>query len=452
MLDVPLPHNGWKLRPYQKPLWKYLTEGGKRALAVWHRRAGKDELALHWAMLAASQRPANYWHCLPLYEQCRKTVWNAVNPHSGRRRIDEAFPLELRSATNESEMLIRFVTGSTWQLVGSDSYDSLVGSSAAGITFSEYALSNPSAWTYLRPMIEENDGWAIFITTPRGRNHAFDMAQYAERTPSWFYERLSVKDTGALTDAQQAETLAELTAIYGEDQGKSMFAQEYLVSFNTSLLGSFYAFEMQAVRDEGRILPIEPIVTRPVNVSWDLGVGDDTALFWFQVVGSQVFILDCYSNSGVGVEHYRDIIMEREAKHGWQHGRDYVPHDANVFEFGAGRTRVETMQSLGLSPMRITRATLDDGINAVRRTLPLCVFHPRCEQGIAALELYRREWDDEKKCFKAKAVHDWTSDYADSFRYLSQAWRLEERVIKLPQSTGWRIPPPDEPRRGGIQL
>ena len=158
-------------------------------------------------------------------------------------------------------------------------------------------------------------------------------------------------------------------------------------------------------------------------VSWDLGIRDDTALWFFQTVGAQVFLLDCYSASGVGVEHYASVIEERTKRYGWAHGADFVPHDAKIKEWGSGRTRVETMQSFNLHPMLVPNASIADGINAARRLLPLCVFHPRCEEGINALEQYRREWDDDKKAFRASAVHDWTSHFADSFRYLAFAWR-----------------------------
>jgi hypothetical protein len=165
-------------------------------------------------------------------------------------------------------------------------------------------------------------------------------------------------------------------------------------------------------------------------------------------------LLDHYAASGQGLEHYVEVIRKREVEHGWKRGSAYVPHDAKVKEWGSGRTRVETMSSLGLKPILVPLASLDDGINAVRRALPLCVFHPRCEDGgISALEQYRREWDDERKCFTPKPLHDWSSNPADAFRYLAQGYRpAPRRVISAPIQRGWTIPPPNENRRRGIQL
>lgn len=405
-------------------MWDYLERGGRRAIAAWHRRAGKDDVLLHRTAVAMFERPASYWHCLPEFEQARKAIWTAVNPHTGKRRIDEAFPPEIRDSKDEQSMFMRLKNGATWQLIGSDRYNNLVGAGVAGVTFSEFALANPSAWGYIRPMLEENNGWAAFISTPRGRNHFKSLLDMAKGNPAWFAETLSIHDTAALTPEQIEESLAEYIALYGEDIGRAQFEQEYEVSFNAAILGAFYAREMVAVRREGRIDAVSPVEGKPVHRAWDIGVKDDTSIWWFQVVGAQVFVLDCYTSSGAGVEHYAEVIEQRRKEHGWTDGIDFVPHDARVKEWGTGRTRVETMQGYGLHPQVIPLATKLDGINAARKTLARCVFHPRCEEvGIAALEQYRREWDDEKKTFKANEVHDWTSHLADAFRYLSMAWR-----------------------------
>jgi hypothetical protein len=448
-ISVRVPYNSWLPRPHQQKLWEYLQAGGKRAMAVWHRRAGKDEVCLHRTMCAASQRIGNYWHCLPEYNQGRKAIWTAINAHSGKRRIDEAFPHELRANTNDNEMFIRFHNGSTWQVIGSDRYDATVGASVAGITYSEWALSNPSAWAYHRPMVEENEGWAAFITTPRGRNHALAMFQHATHSPEWFAQLLTVDDTGAMSAAALQGALAEYSALYGADVGRAQFRQEYYCDWNAAILGAYFALEMAQVRNEERIVAVDAL-DEPVHRAWDIGMKDDTSVWWWQMQGSQLVILDHYASSGVGVEHFADQIAARKAKHGWKDGTDFVPHDAKVKEWGTGKTRVETMQGFGLHPMLVPWATFQDGINAVRRTLPLCIFHPRTEEtGIAALEQYRREWDDEKKAFRASDVHDWTAHPAAAFRYLSLAWRLaERRGDDQPRKGGWQIPPPSEERTG----
>ena len=342
-------------------------------------------------------------------------------------------------------MFIRFKNGATWQVIGSDRYNSLVGAGVAGVAFSEWALANPSAWAYIRPMLEENNGWAAFITTPRGRNHAKTMYDMASTNPKWFAEISDVHKTGALSPEQLAESLAEYIAIYGEDLGRAQFEQEYECSFNAAILGAFYAREMSQVRKDGRVKAIEPMPVLPVHTAWDIGVRDSTAIWWFQVWGSRLLIVDFYMSHGAGVDHYAEVIDQK----GYPKGIDFVPHDAVVKEWGTGRTRVETMQSLGLRPQVVPQMSKLDGINAVRRTLPLCTFSDKCEEGISALEQYRREWDDERKTFKASEVHDWTSHAADAFRYLSAAWKaipkreVEERPVAQPGQV-WIGPPERE--------
>jgi hypothetical protein len=277
------------------------------------------------------------------------------------------------------------------------------------------------------------------------------MFRFAQASPNWFCETLTARDTGALTESELRSALEEYQALYGEDVGRAQFEQEYLCSWNAAILGAFYALEMATVRNENRIVEFEAFEDQLVHRAWDLGVRDDTAIWWFQgSPNGQCLLLDCYSASGVGVEHFASIIEQKEKEHGWKSGNDYVPHDAKIKEWGSGRTRVETMQALNLHPLLVPLATVADGINAARRLLPLCVFHPRCEEGTNALEQYRREWDDDKKAFRANAVHDWTSHFADAFRYLAQGFRpasprpAKRAVVPV---TGWVIPPPPETNR-----
>jgi phage terminase large subunit len=454
-LRITLP-NGWQPRAYQRPLWDYLERGGDRAIEIAHRRWGKDDVFLHRTAIAAHERVATYWHCLPEYEQARKAIWAAVNPHTGKRRIDEAFPPEIRESKDEQQMFIRFKNGSTWQVIGSDRYNSLVGAGVAGVTFSEWALCNPSSWGYIRPMMEENNGWAAFITTPRGKNHAKAMLDMARDNPRWFAEVSTIHDTGALTQEQLDESLLEYISLYGEDLGRAQFEQEYLCSFNAAIMGAFYAREMLAVRTEDRIQPVEPIDGRPVHTAWDLGVEDSTAIWWFQVVGAQIFILDYYVAHGYGVDHYAEVVKGKP----WPKGIDFVPHDAKVRQWGVpgARTRVESMLELGLHPQLVPMSTDMDGHQAVRKTLPSCVFHPRTEaEGMSALEQYHREWDDDLKTYKLKAQHDWSSHGAKAFQYLSQAWRAApvvavEQPKPQPKGTVVLLGPPVAPSKTRIRV
>src|ERR1035437_4163215 len=142
MPTIQLPNN-WVARPDQVPLWQFLKNGGTRAVEVAHRRWGKDDVALHFTARQHKVRVGNYWHMLPQFNQCRKAIWEAVNPRTGKKRIDEAFPEAIRTTIRNTDMYIEFIGGSSWQLVGSDNFNALVGSPPVGIVFSEYALSDP---------------------------------------------------------------------------------------------------------------------------------------------------------------------------------------------------------------------------------------------------------------------------------------------------------------------
>ncbi len=432
-----MPKHVYSVRRYQRQFHEALVNRTHdRLIAIWHRRAGKDDVLLDAMRTLALKDPGTYWHCFPEQKQARKAIWNGVNGKTGKRRILEAFPPQIIKRMQDDDMFIELTNGSTFQLIGSDRYDSTVGSGPKGIGYSEWALSNPAAWAYHQPMIRETKGFAAFITTPRGRNHAKKMYDTATG-PNWFRQLLSVEDTGALTAAEQADALKEYVDLYGIDMGESLFNQEYLCDFNAAILGAFYAREMLALRNEGRIDPaLEAVPGKPVHRAWDIGVRDDTSIWWFQVIGGQVFVLDVYTANGVGVDHYAEVIAQRRADHGWADGTDFVPHDAKVKEWGTGRTRVETMLTMGLHPVVVPQAGLLDGINALRRTLPRCVFHTRTEEvGISALEQYRREWDDDKKVFKPTPLHDWSSHLADAARYMALAWKTiqPEPMDALPQ-------------------
>lgn len=424
---IQLPHK-WRPRSYQLPLWRYLQAGGRHAEAIWHRRSGKDEVALHHTACAAFERKANYWHMLPEYAQARKAIWDAVNPHTGIRRIDEAFPMELRSFTREQEMMIGFKSGSTWQVVGSDSYNKLVGATPAGIVFSEWAIANPAARAYLRPILAENNGWQLYIGTPRGKNHAYKTYQTAKRSADSFAQILSARDTGVFSQARLDEELAAYIDEHGEDVGRSLFEQEYMCSFDAAILGSFYGRELQTAEREGRITVVDVDEAVPVDVVFDIGWSDDTAIWFFQVVRGEIHVIDYYAANTQPIEHYAKLLADR----GYSYRRDatgraiiWLPHDGWAKTFASnGRSSVEQFFEYGFHCKRVPELSLQDGIQAARKALPRCWFDAEyTAEGLEALKLYRREYDADKKVFKDKPLHDWTSHAADSFRYLAIVWR-----------------------------
>jgi phage terminase large subunit len=419
----------FRIRPHQRPFfstWTGIDKAGvkvpqkDRLIEIAHRRWGKDEIALRATLIKSQQRPASYWHLLPEYAQGRKALWTAVNPHTGKRRIDEAFPPECIESRDEQAMFLRFKWGSTWQIVGSDRFDSLVGAGVAGVVFSEWALANPSSWGYIRPMVEENNGWAAFITTPRGNNHAKAMYDMARTNPKWFAEVSDVNATGALTAEEQAEALAEYQAIYGIEFGRAMFEQEYLCSFSGAMIGAYWGAEVNKAEREGRIKEVEIDFAHPVHTAWDLGKATNNPIWCFQVIAGQPRIVDFYQPESDDLADWVKWLDDRG-----YHGTDYVPHDIIVTEWGSKRTRLETLQSLGRKPKRLPMVSVADGLQAGRVTINAAVFAdtPRVMAGIEGLKNYRRDWDDERKTFREIPVKDWAEHIGSAFRYLSLAWK-----------------------------
>jgi len=433
---IELPSN-WTPRPYQLPVWKYLHDGGKRAVTRWHRRAGKDDVFLNWTAMSAVERVGNYWYMLPLFAQARKSMWDAVTERkidgksAAKTRMDWAIPEGLRKNVNQQEMKITLINGSTIQLVGSDSFNSLVGSPPVGLVFSEYAISNPSAWAYLMPILEENGGWACFNSTPRGKNHFQKICMMAEDRAEWFYDTRTVDDTAIFTPTQMENIRQELYAQYGQEFGEAMFQQEYYVSFEAAVIGAIWADCIEKLRFNGRICSVPHDPKYPVHTAWDIGKKDSTAIWFFQVVGQDIHVINFHQSNHKEIDFYCDEVLRYNITSlGYRYGSQWLPHDATQDRLGqGGKTILQQFIDHGKRGdlgkfKRIPSVSRESGIQAARATFPRCKFDEAlCDDGIEALKFYHHAYDDEKKIFSDQPVHDWASDPADAFRYLSLVWK-----------------------------
>lgn len=451
---IRLPANNWQPRDYQKPAWKAWHTGCNHLELVWHRRSGKDDIALHGTAIKAMERPATYWHMLPLKEQARKAIWEAVNPHTGMKRIDEAFPREIRATTRENEMFIKFKNGSTWQVLGSDNFEGSIGSPPAGIVYSEWAQAKPSCRAYLRPILAENGGWQLFITTPRGKNHAHKTYNAALKNPNAFAQKLDAEQTGVLTLDQLAYERQAYIDDYGEAMGKALYEQEWLVSFEAAILGAYYGEECRAVEKSGRLCEFEHDPDFPVHTVWDLGHDDDCVILFYQVIHGEVRLLEYISESFKDLSFYVSqitgieteinvihgkVVVERGApikelahRHHYRIGTIWIPHDGKAKTLAAAGKSVEIQLGavFGVNNVRLVpNLSIQDGIQAARQLFKRCYFHMECLDVLETIKQYRREWDDGLKMFKDKPLHDWTSHIADAFRYLAVVW-TERRPAK----------------------
>jgi hypothetical protein len=411
-------------RAYQIPFWRAMDNGIKRGLKVWNRRAGKDKTDFNYMVREAYKRPGAYYYMLPQFNQARKAIWDAIDGLTGLKFTDHV-PPPLLKKINQTEMKITLHTKeegkeSIIQLVGSDNYNALMGTPPVGVVFSEYSLSNPAAWDYIRPILAQNNGWAIFNFTPRGKNHAYDLYKMALKNPKWFCELLTVDDTKAISyEAIEEERESGMT--------EDMILQEFYCSFEGAIHGSYYSKLIGDAWRDGRIckLPVEPGVM--VDTYWDLGYNDSTAIWFIQRTPREFRAIDYYVNNGKGIEHYVGILQQKREERGFVYGEHTGPHDAKKHSLQTGMTMIETLENLGVTMEALPNTSLLDGINAVRTVLPKVWFdEEHCKDGIRALENYKKKWDEINRTFMNTPVHDWAEHGASAFRYFAVKQKEQE--------------------------
>jgi len=401
--------NKFKPRDYQHCIFDAIeNKGYKRVLAIWPRRAGKDVTAYNLCIRELIKEVKTVYYCFPTFSGGRRILWDAID-NDGFRILDY-LPEELIESRNEQMMRIRLINGSVFQIIGSDNYDNaLVGTNPKGIIFSEFALSDPRAYSFVRPILTANQGWALFISTPRGKNHLWELYQIAQRSDEWFCSKLTVEDTNHIP----------LEAIERERQSGELsdclIQQEYYCSFSLGIEGSFYTKYIDRMRVKGQIGAVPWESGFQVHTAWDIGVRDSTAIIFFQVIGQTVRIIDCYENAKEGLEHYVKVIKNKP----FLLGKHIAPHDIKVMEFGSGITRIEKARQLGINFITADNIAIPDGIEAVRSAFSkIWIDEVECKPLIKALENYRQEYDVKKRVYKAQPLHDWSSHFADAMRYL----------------------------------
>lgn len=391
------------------PRRAFLPYHGRRhrwAALVAHRRAGKTVACINDMVRKAVEleRPhGRFAYVAPFLSQAKEVAWDYL----------KRFADPLITDKNESELWVELLEKARIRIHGADNPDRLRGAYLDGVVLDEYADMRPSVWgEVIRPMLADRQGWATFIGTPKGRNEFFEIWDRAQQDEAWFTAMLRASTTGILPQSELDAARLDMTP--------EQYEQEFECSFEAAILGAYFGKEIAEAERAGRIceLPYERVL--PVHTVWDLGVGDSTAIWFFQVAGGEIRVIDHYENHGHGLPHYASVLASKP----YSYGDDWVPHDAKVRELGTGRTRVETLLQLGRKPRIVPLHKLGDGINAARLTLQMTWFdRALCADGLEALRQYRADFDERTRAFKDAPRHDWTSHSADAFRYLAMAWR-----------------------------
>ncbi len=374
---------------------------------VAHRRAGKTVACINDLLRAAitSKDSVGRWGYLaPLYNQAKDVAWDYLKRFSEPVRT---------GIPNESELRVDLWNGNRIRLYGADNPERLRGGYFNGIVLDEYADMRPSVWgEVIRPALADKQGWAVFIGTPRGRQGLYDIwaGKNQWKDVELYKLMLKASETGILSQPELVEASRTMTP--------EQYAQEFECSFEAAIQGAVYGKLMAIAETDKRIcsVPYDPSVL--VYTGWDMGIGDPTAIWFSQTVGRETRLIDYYESSGVDIAHYASVLKARN----YNYGGHILPHDAAPKELTSGKSLKEVLESLGVRPTLVQPVSrVEDGINAARLRIPMCVFDAnKCERGIEALKLYRYEFDEKLNTLKNKPVHDWTSHAADAFRYLCE--------------------------------
>lgn len=410
---------GFVPRFYQTPYMMAMDNGCKFAVWVMHRRGGKDRTALAQTCKDAHRRVGLYWHCLPTLKQARKVVWDNITSE-GKNLIDVTFPRELVKRKLEDEMKIELHCGSMVQLVGADNFNSLVGASPVHVTFSEWSLTDPRAYDFVRPILRENNGSVAFIYTPRGYNHGWKTLKVAEKLPAAFTAVMSIRDTQVLSEADIAMERAY-------DMPEELIQQEYYCDFSSANVGAIVGRYVSQAERDGRISgDVLPVANSRIVVSCDLGYRD-AAAFWFWQLNIGGFELVHYEEAN-GLDASEWIAKLKGLDIPISHV--YLPHDAKAKTMATRHTVAEQFaQAFDCSV--VPPGKLQDRINAARLVMPHCRFHAdRTARGLEALRAWSFKWDEDRKIFSAEPDHNWASHGADAFSYGAQVVRELVRADK----------------------
>ena len=393
----------YKPRQFQREIHVALA-AHRFGVVVAHRRMGKSVCAVNHLIRAAvsctKERP-RFAYIAPTYAMAKQIVWDYAQHYSA--------PIP-GVMFNQSELRVDYPNGGQVRLYGADSPDSLRGLYLDGCCLDEYGLMSPRVYgEVIRPALSDRTGWAFFIGTPNGKNQFYDIVEHAKREPDWFFAEFKASQTHILPASELEAARRDMTA--------DEYQQEYECSFEASVKGAIYAAELAACRAAGRVtrVNVEPLL--PVDTTWDLGVGDATAIWFTQSLRSgEVRVIDYYEASGEGLPHYARVLQER----GYLYGQHWAPHDIQVRELGSGRSRLETAATLGIKFKVCPNIPIEDGIHAARMLFPVCWFDAdKCKAGLEALQHYRRDYNTRLNEFKDTPVHDWSEHGSSAFRYLA---------------------------------
>ena len=390
----------YKPRDLQKFLHQKIDKH-RFSVLVLHRRAGKTVMCINHLLKAALTSPlpnSRYAFISPTFKQGKATAWDYIKQFAGK------IP---GTKFNESELRADLPNGSRITILGAENDQALRGLALDGCVFDETQSIKPSIFPeVVRPALADRKGFCIFIGTPKGRNYFYQLYQSAEENKDWYSCVFKASETKIL-DQEELQSAQKMMS-------NDLYEQEFECSFQAAITGSYYGNIIDNLDAEGKICEVPYDENLDTETWWDLGMNDQTCIWFAQRHKEQIRLIDYYENAGQGLDHYANILDQKDYKY----IRHIAPHDIKVRELGAyGKSRLESALELGISFEVAPKLSIEDGIEAVRKALPDCVFDKNnCYQGVESLKAYQKKWDELNQCFRNKPKHNYASHSADAFR------------------------------------
>ena len=410
---------GYKPRAPQKEIHKAIKEN-RWVTAICHRRMGKTVCAInqliHSALNCTKENP-QLAYIAPTYSQAKRIAWDYLKEYTR----------PLGGVANVSELRVDFL-GRRISLYGADNPDALRGIYLDGAVIDEYGDVHPSLFTeVLRPALSDRLGWALFIGTPKGSNHFKELRDFADdpSNEGWALKEFKASETGLIPEAELKDAKKAM--------GDNKYEQEFEISFDSPIVGSYYGELIKDLTDKNHIREIPTEASTAKFTAWDLGMSDSTSIWVAETIGGEVRLMDYYEANGEPLNHYIEWLDSK----GY---RDYIhilPHDVMVKELQTGKSRYEFLTDAGLTLEVAPKSSVEDGIQAVRRLLSNCWFNKETtKHGVECLRNYRRVFNEKLNVFQERPLHDWSSHGSDAFRYLA----LGVDTASTAKRTNWNQP------------
>ena len=419
-MDIQIPYTP---RPLQAVLHKELDKH-RFSVLVMHRRFGKTLMVLAHLLRDAVQceKKAPRFHYITATRVMAKQVaWDYV------KMLAEGIP---SVKFNETELTCTLPNGARLQLLGADDGgERLRGIYSDGLVLDEVSLLSENLFTQvIRPMLSDRaygnkPSYAIMIGTPAGHNLFYDYWQKAGDEDDWFRAMYKADETNIIAEEELEAARASMT--------EDAFRQEFLCSFEAATPGAIFAKDLAEIEERGQIthVPYDPAVR--VDVFFDLGVNDATAVIFTQKVGRALPVIDCFEARNEGLPFYARMLDEK----GYLYGQMWAPHDIEVRDWsGSGKTRREIAYDLGINFRVVPKLPLEDGLHAAKLQISKTWFdRENCHDLLEAMRFYHRVYDPKNRMYRSSVKHDWSSHYSDCWRYCSVAQREAFDGMPVPQ-------------------